>query len=102
MVDCPTEDVPFREGTFGGAGGHWCLYLCPASLCSHSLVLLQILTSYLVLPKRKPPICTRAGFLASTWGFVYVPTRLYYERYRGLARMPGGIHLRLLARYEHV
>ena len=20
MVDCPTEDVPFREGTFGGAG----------------------------------------------------------------------------------
>jgi hypothetical protein len=20
MVDCPTEDVPFREGAFGGAG----------------------------------------------------------------------------------
>jgi hypothetical protein len=26
----------------------------------------------------------------------------YYERCRRLARMPGGIHLRLLARYEHV
>ena len=37
MVDCPTEDVPFREGTFGGAG-KWYPYLRPASLRSQCLV----------------------------------------------------------------
>ncbi len=35
-------------------------------------------------------------------GFVYVLTRLYYERSCRRARMPGGIHLRLLGRYEYV
>src|SRR5215218_11349330 len=29
-------------------------------------------------------------------------SRLYYERSCRCARMPGGIHLRLLGRYEHV
>ena len=48
------------------------------------------------------PIFTRASFLASTWGSAYVLTRLYYERSSRRARTPGGIHLRLLGRYEQV
>jgi hypothetical protein len=44
----------------------------------------------------------RESFLASTWGFVYVSTRLYFDRSWRRARMPGGIHLWLLGRYEHV
>jgi hypothetical protein len=40
--------------------------------------------------------------LDSTWGSAYVLTRLYYERSSRRGRMPGGIHLWLLGRYEQV
>ena len=56
MVDCPTEDVPFREGTFGGAG-KWCPYLRPASLYSHRLALLQACTPFLVQKETGNPSC---------------------------------------------
>ena len=52
MVDCPIEDVPFREGTFGGAG-KWCPYLRPASLYSRCLVSPR-LSPPLRFPKGKP------------------------------------------------
>ena len=52
MVDCPIEDVPFREGTFGGAG-KWCPYLRPASLYSQCLVSPR-LSPPLRFPKAKP------------------------------------------------
>jgi hypothetical protein len=45
---------------------------------------------------------TRASFLASIWGSIHIRSSLYFDRSWRCARMPGGIHLRLLGRYERV
>ena len=67
MVDYSTEDVPFREGTFGEAGSVVPIPTPGFPLLALSLVLLQILTSYLVIPKRKPPTSPLGGSRLRHW-----------------------------------
>jgi len=48
------------------------------------------------------PIVTGASFLASTLGYACFLLQHHFGHPRGRPRLPDGIHLRLLARYEHV